>query len=159
MKQPIATSNGKSLDSARVSVERTRPLEPKEDDVGVTLVANHEIDTHLRNMKISLRRENPAMAVLFDTHMGQIRWMMMTALRSAIQSERRRLSWLTHNDLAGVLSAAHERLTIAMHANTEGAVTEALQEVEACLITAARATRGLIADLKPSDAEGRKADQ
>jgi hypothetical protein len=160
MTPPSDNGNGRVHTVPRAPAKR-KPLvvEPQievGDDLNATTIADHEIETQLKGLEARLRREHPEMAVFLSRHAAEIRSMMTATLDAAIQSERRRLTWLLHNDLANLLSAARERLSAVAKATPDEPTSHALRGIDICLGAAAKATRGLITDLSPPSADNKK---
>lgn len=151
MKNPSENGNGRvpSRTKAREGMTIERPG-ADHGSLRVTVIADHEMETHLGSLGAMLEQNHPDMAAFLKTHGRAIRSVMTAALDGAVQAERRRLTWLLHNDLAALLSAARERLSVVLEESADESVREALREIDVCLCSAAKATRGLISDLGPA---------
>lgn len=159
MNEPSHNGNGRVVSRARPTAKAPRVPEPpvqSDGELHATTVGDHEIETRLSGLESRLDVDHPEMAAFLKSHGGEIRSMMTAALDAAVQSERRRLTWLLHNDLADILSAARERLSAVSRINTDPATDQALKGVDACIGAAAKATRGLITDLSPPHPETKK---
>ena len=150
------SSNGTVAPSARPKRVAV-PLAAEEKSAsGLSLSTGHELESQLREMEAEVVMIHPAMGEIFASHTLRVRQVLAAALEGALRSERRRLTWLLHNDLAGVLAVAREKLAAAADVGDDVARRDVLRDVEQCLASAAKATRGLISDLEtPPAAESK----
>ncbi len=110
----------------------------------------HELTLSFQELELKVAQQNPAMTSTIAEFTHRVREVLMTALATALWAERRRLTWLLHNDLASTLDVARERLKSSALATSDAAARQAMREVESCIAAAAKVTRGLMTELDPT---------